>query len=124
LPTLQEKLSTRAKVSEFTLTRERAVSISGLASSSRLSPFFSNVSREADEHTLGDLTLPFTSDELLHYVERRNIGLAGKSQDWIIRAARNFWYATCGMISQKTLGQFLTRTLTKYKSSHKDVNKI
>ena len=118
LPTLQGKLSTRAKakVSEFTPTREGAVAISGLASSSSRPLSSSNASMEANEHTLGNLTLPFTSEELSYYVERRNIGLAGTSQDWIIRAARDFWYATCGMISQKTLGQFLTMTLAKYKS--------
>ena len=36
LPTLREKLSTRAKVNECTSTREGAVAIPGLASSSRL----------------------------------------------------------------------------------------
>ena len=83
LPTLQEKLSTHAKVSEFTSTREGVVAISGLASSSRLSLSFSDAPIETDKHTLGNLTLSFTSDELSYYVERRNIGLAGKSQDWI-----------------------------------------
>jgi len=71
---------------------------------------------EADKHTLGDLTLLFTSDLLSYYVEGRNIGLAGKSRDWIIRAARDFWYATQGIISRQTLEQFLTITLAKYKS--------
>ena len=116
LPTLLGKLSTPAKVNEFTPTWESAVAISGLASSSSRPLSSSNASMEANEHTLGNLTLPFTSEELSYYVERRNIGLAGTSQDWIIRAARDFWYATCGMISQKTLGQFLTMTLAKYKS--------
>jgi integrase len=116
LPTLQGKLSTGAKVDQFTPTRESTVAIADVASSSRTQLSSGNASMGAGEQTLGNLTLSFTSEELSYYVIRRNIGLVGKSQDRISRAARNFWYATCGMISQKTLGQFLTMTLTKYKS--------
>ena len=116
LSTLQGKLSTRAKVSKFAPTREVVVTKSGVASSSHHVLPQSNASMEAGKHTLGNLVLPFTSEELAYYVERRNIGLAHKSHDWIVRAARDFWCVTCGAISQKTLEMFLTTTLTKYKS--------
>ncbi len=116
LPTLQGKLSTRAKMSEVTPTQEGIVAKSGQALSSCHALPFSNAPIEGGKHTLSDLSLPFTPEELSHYVERRNIGLAHKSCDWIIRAARNFWSATRGIISRQTLEQFLTMTLTKYKS--------
>ena len=115
LPTLQGKLSTRAKVSEVTPTREGIVAKTGLVYSSRHRLSRSNAPTKAEKHTLGDLTLPFTLEELSYYVERRNIGLAHKSH-WIIRAARDFWSTTYGIISRRTLEQFLTTTLTKYKS--------
>ena len=103
------KLSTPAKVNEFTLTGECAVAISTPVSSSNRPLSCFNTAIETDKHTLGNLALPFTSDELTYYVERRNIGLAGKSWDWTIRATRNFWNTTRGIISRKTLDQFLTR---------------
>jgi integrase len=93
------------------------MAISGRASSPTLQQSSPNASIEADKHTLDNLTLSFTLEELSYYVERRNFGLADKSQDWIIRAARDFWYSTQGIISQKTLEQFFTTTLTKYKSN-------
>jgi integrase len=49
-------------------------------------------------------------------VDSRSIGLAEKSCDWISRAARKFWHATCGVISQATLEQFRTATFKKYWS--------
>ena len=76
----------------------------------------SNERTEANKYSLSSLILPFTLEELSYYVERRNMGLAHKSRDWIIRPARDFWSATGGRISQHTLEQFFSTTLTKYKS--------
>ncbi|HXY87386.1 MAG TPA: hypothetical protein VEG44_03005, partial [Candidatus Acidoferrales bacterium] len=109
-------MSTHAKVNEFKPTQEGAVAISSLATSSLLSLPPSNASVEVDKHTLSNLTLSFTLKELSYYVERRNVGLVSTSKDWIIRAARNFWRATRGVISRKTLDQFLTTILAKYNS--------
>jgi hypothetical protein len=92
LSTPWRKLSTPAKVSEFTPTWEGAVAVSGLTSSSRNTLPPTNAPIEAEKNTLGNFILPFTSDELLGYVERRNIGLARTSKDWIIRAARDFLF--------------------------------
>jgi len=109
-------LSTHAKVSEFASTGEGAIAISDLALSSHRHPPFSKAPVEKDKQTLSNLALSFTSGELTNYVERRNIGLAHKSRDWVIRAAHNFWCVTHGVISCQTLERFLTTTLTKYKS--------
>ena len=101
LSTLQGKLSTRSKVNRLTPTQEIAVAISGQASSPPLKQSSPTASIEADKHTLDNLMLSFTLEELSYYVKRRNFGLADKSQDWIIRAARDFWCSTQGIIPKR-----------------------
>lgn len=66
--------------------------------------------------TLSDLALPFTAGELSSYVSNRIMGLAKLSCKWIMQAAKMFWQATLGMISQNTLEQLRTETLQRYRS--------
>ena len=68
------------------------------------------------EETLSTLTLPYSEDELTYFVNFRTTGLAKKSCDWILLAARHLWCNTGGIISQETVEQFRATILTKYKS--------
>ncbi|MGZ4852369.1 MAG: hypothetical protein ACXV3D_04170 [Halobacteriota archaeon] len=70
-----------------------------------------------ENHTLGNLVLLFSRDELCRYVDARVTGLAEKSRDWILRAAKTLWHATLGTISRQTVEHLRTETLGYYDSS-------
>jgi hypothetical protein len=66
--------------------------------------------------SLGTLELDFDIDELCSYTEARLVGLAPKSVDWIKRASKMFWQATCGTITKRSMDYLRTSALTKYQS--------
>jgi integrase len=106
LSTLCEKLSTRSLAlpySEFTLK---------IPSNANDVSFNTHPTGE----TLSDLALPFTAGELSGYVSNRITGLAKLSCKWITQAAKMFWQATLGIISQHTIEQLRTETLQRYHS--------
>ena len=106
LSTLSEKLSTRSLTlpySEFTPK---------ISSNANDVSFIAHPTGE----TLSDLALPFTTGELSGYVSNRITGLAQLSCKWITQAAKMFWQATVGIISQHTIEQLRTETLQRYHS--------
>ena len=66
---------------------------------------------------ISTLTLPFTSDDLIGYLELRSAGLAPKSITWLKKSARLLWNATNGFISVPTLQNLRNHVIEKYRDT-------
>ena len=83
---------------------------------STLSEKLSTLRLESAKPSLGTINLDFDIGELCSYTKTRTTGLAPKSVDWIQRAAKILWWATCGTITKKSIDSFRTNVLAKYQS--------
>lgn len=89
--------------------------LSTLASNSR-QLLAANDGENSGVNTLSDLVLTFTKGELCKYVDARIIGLADRSCDWIVRAAKMLWLNTRGEVSLNSMERVRSTTLTQYSS--------
>ena len=112
LSTLQRKLSTH----DCSSPNQKCTYEKSSRSQPKCASSTNSTLNNSNGETLSTLTLLYSEDELTSYVNYRMTGLAKKSCDWILRAARHFWDNTDGIISQETVERFRITILTKYKS--------
>jgi integrase len=64
---------------------------------------------------ISSLTLQFTRQDLVRYLELRTAGLTHKTVTWLKKSAELLWNATKGLISVSTLQNLRNHVLTKYR---------